>query len=145
MNHNSAPVNCIMLIDDNKIDNFFHERVIRKSASATHVLIKESGEEALLHLKDSAQLQPDIIFLDINMPGMNGWEFIAHYKKMDAEMSNCMIVVMLTTSENPDDVARAKNHGVLAGFKSKPLTNDMLAEVIATYRNRLKNEEAETF
>lgn len=136
MSNSTAPINCIMLIDDNKIDNFFHERVIRKNAAANHIIAKESAEEALLHLKDTSLMQPDVIFLDINMPGMNGWEFIEQYKKMDNEMKNCMIVVMLTTSENPDDIAIAKEYGILTDFKSKPLTSAMLDEVIATVTNR---------
>lgn len=132
MSNSTAPINCIMLIDDNKIDNFFHERVIRKNAAANYIIAKESAEDALLHLQDPSLMQPDVIFLDINMPGMNGWEFIEQYKKMDNEMKS-MIVVMLTTSENPDDLAIARSYGVLADFKSKPLTSDMLQEITASY------------
>ena len=127
-------LNCIMLIDDNKIDNFFHQRVINKCHAAKSVIIKESGEEALEHLKaGSDKQQPDIIFLDINMPGMTGWEFIDHYKMLDQDLQNAMIVVMLTTSENPDDKARAMTQGILADYKSKPLTKEMLQEVLSTY------------
>jgi CheY-like chemotaxis protein len=77
--------------------------------------------------------QPELIFLDINMPGMNGWEFLEHYKQLPEGLQNAMIVVMLTTSENPDDKARAATQGMLADFKSKPLTKEMLEEVINKY------------
>jgi len=127
-------LNCIMLIDDNRIDNFFHERVIKKCNGAQTVIAKESGEEALDHLQaNDGRVQPEVIFLDINMPGMTGWEFIEHYKMLDKSLQNAMIVVMLTTSENPDDKARAKMHGILADFKSKPLTKEMLEEVTESY------------
>lgn len=127
-------LNCIMLIDDNKIDNFFHERVIRKNNAAKEVIAMESGPAALDYLKDRENLlQPELIFLDINMPGMDGWEFIEHYRQLDATLQNAMIVVMLTTSENPDDIARAKTQGILTDFKSKPLTKDMLEDVIVRY------------
>lgn len=129
-------LNCIMLIDDNKIDNFFHERVIRKNNAAHNIIIRESGREALDYLTDTNSLLPDLIFLDINMPGMNGWEFIEHYKLLDPQLQNSMIVVMLSTSDNPDDRAMALTQGILADFKSKPLTKEMLDEVF----NRLYSE-----
>ncbi|MXN92911.1 response regulator [Flavobacterium sp. Sd200] len=128
------PINCIMLIDDNKIDNFFHERVIRKNNAAKIVIAKESGFEALEYLKrGTAEVQPNVIFLDINMPGMNGWEFIEHYKQLEESLQNSMIVVMLSTSDNPDDKALAKTHNILSDFKTKPLTKEMLDEVLIKY------------
>jgi CheY-like chemotaxis protein len=129
----SATLNCIMLIDDNKIDNFFHERVIKKCDAARNVITKESGREALDYITDEDKPQPELIFLDINMPGMNGWEFIEVYKRLDAKFHKSMIVVMLTTSENPDDIDRAMMNGLLADFKSKPLTREMLESVIEKY------------
>ncbi|KGO87810.1 chemotaxis protein CheY [Flavobacterium rivuli WB 3.3-2 = DSM 21788] len=127
-------INCIMLVDDNKIDNFFHERVIRKNNAAKTILTKESGFDAIEYLKKGKDVvQPDVIFLDINMPGMNGWEFIEHYKSLDENLQNSMIVVMLSTSDNPDDRALAKTHQILSDFKTKPLTKEMLDEVLLKY------------
>lgn len=131
-------INCIMLIDDNKVDNFFHERVIRKNNAATIVICKESGQEALDYLlQGDKTVRPNLIFLDINMPGMNGWEFIEHYKKLDPALQKSMIVVMLSTSQNPDDKELAQTYGVFAAFKSKPLTKEMLEEIIDLYINNL--------
>lgn len=129
-------VNCIMLIDDNKDDNFFHERVIRRSNAADIVVVRESGEEALHYLlskNDHPEAHPCLIFLDINMPGMNGWEFIEEYKKLDSELQGKMVVVMLTTSNNPDDRQKASVYNELAGFRTKPLTKEMLDEVLEEY------------
>lgn len=129
-------VNCIMLIDDNKIDNFFHERVIKKCNAANVIIVKESGEDALDHLRAGSEaIQPDVIFLDINMPGMDGWEFIELYKELAEELRTAMIVIMLSTSENPDDRERAKNHGILADYRSKPLTQEILEDILTTYNN----------
>jgi CheY-like chemotaxis protein len=120
-----------MLIDDNKLDNFFHERVIRKTNAAKNIISMSSAQEALDYIRDkNTDTQPDLIFLDINMPGMDGWEFIDQYKKHNLHLQTSIIVVMLTTSENPDDKTRALNDGVLKDFKSKPLTKEMLEELL---------------
>lgn len=128
----SKTVKSIMLIDDNKVDNFFHQRVIRKYDDTIEVITKESGQEALDYLTESTRKHdPDIIFLDINMPGMNGWEFIEHYNELDPKLHNSNIVVMLTTSGNPDDKSIADTYHVVSEFRTKPLTTKMLEEVIS--------------
>lgn len=125
---------CIMLIDDNPDDNFYHERVIKKSNAAETVISETSALEALKYLKskkDDARPRPDLIFLDINMPGMNGWEFLGEYQKLDKDLQGHVIVIMLTTSENPDD--RVKAIKVVPDFRTKPVTPDMLEEIIGMY------------
>lgn len=125
-----------MLVDDNPDDNFFHERVILKNNAAASVVIKQSGKEALEYLKTKhlhSDKHPDLIFTDINMPGMNGWEFIEEYKKLDKALQSLAIVVMLTTSENPDDKLKTQQANLPLDFKTKPLTKTMLDEIIGKY------------
>jgi CheY-like chemotaxis protein len=124
-------LNCIMLIDDNPDDNFFHERVIKKCDAAENVIIMQSASNALEYLKSKPALSPDLIFLDINMPGMNGWEFLEEYNILEKSLHHQVIVIMLTTSENPDDQIRAVN--ITTDFKTKPLTKLMLEEIIASH------------
>jgi len=122
-----------MLIDDNPDDNFFHERVIRKNGAADNVLAMTSAIDALEFLKSKKNTDgthPDLIFLDINMPGMNGWEFLKEYDKLDKLLKSLAIVVMLTTSENPDDKMKSMSSRGISNFKSKPLTKEMLEEII---------------
>lgn len=126
-------LNCIMLIDDNKFDNFYHERIIRMNNKADHIVSYESAIEALHYLKRHEPPHPDLIFLDINMPGMDGWEFLEEYNKLPADLQGKVIVVMLTTSENPDEKARALGVNTLAEFKTKPLTIEMLDEILEKY------------
>ena len=126
----------ILLIDDNPDDNFFHERVIKKNYPDVNVIAIQTGKEALEYLKlrkDHEDLHPDLIFLDINMPGMNGWEFLEEHKKLAKEFQSKAIIVMLTTSDNPDDKMKAKVMNVASDFKTKPLTKEMLAEIIDKY------------
>ncbi|TRW23831.1 response regulator [Flavobacterium zepuense] len=133
-----TPISCIMLIDDNKIDNFFHERVIRKNNAAEIIITKESAIEALAYLKQGNEvIQPNLIILDINMPGMNGWEFLAEYKKIDLDIKNIMVVVMLSVSEDPTNEALALTKGIWATFKSKPVTKEMLEGLDVLYTNHL--------
>ena len=125
-----------MLVDDDPDDNFFHERVIKKSDAANTVIAKQTGMAALEYLtskSDHSDTHPDLIFLDINMPGMNGWEFLEEYNKLDKQLQSHAVVVMLTTSGNPDDRMKAELLSGVSDFKTKPLTREMLAEILGKY------------
>lgn len=125
-----------MLIDDNADDNFFHTRVINQSNAASIIVPKQTAIAALEYLKSKENINgthPDLIFLDINMPGMNGWEFLEEYNKLDKHLRSHAVVVMLTTSDNPDDKLKAEASNVAADFKTKPLTELMLKEIMNKY------------
>jgi len=126
---------CIMLIDDSADDNFFHERAIKKDNPENIVVTRSSVPEALVYLrfKKAGDPHPDIILLDINMPGVNGWEFLGEYDRLDKELKSRAVVVMLTTSANPDDVVRAKSWGCVSELITKPLTPEMVKELIRKY------------
>ncbi len=129
-------LNCILLIDDNPADNEFHEIAIRRAGICDQIKVALDGFEALNYIRqsavDSANFPtPDLIFLDVNMPGMNGFEFLEEYQKLDEEIKSKLVIMMLTTSLNPDDELRAKTYTSLRGFMNKPLTTDTLLELIA--------------
>jgi CheY-like chemotaxis protein len=129
-------IKCIMLVDDNPHDNFFHEREIRKTGGENTVIVKNSGREALDYLssnKIDPDVQPDLIFLDINMPGMNGWEFLKEYSLLDEEIRNGAIVIMLTTSSNSDDMTKAKACGFVLDYITKPLTKEVMEDIASRY------------
>jgi len=123
-------LNCILLIDDDDDDNYFHQIVINEMNITEHIEVALNGEEALIFLKKENQIHPDIIFLDINMPKMNGWEFMEAYKELRADQKAKVVVMMLTTSENPEDKKRAALYPEIIGFNSKPLTDEALAAII---------------
>jgi len=122
-----------MLIDDNPDDNFFHEREIRKSNLVSKVITMNSGMQALQHLRSKAEPHADLIFLDINMPGMNGWEFLIEYNQLDRALQGYAIVMMLTTSQNPDDKAKAEVSGNISEYITKPLTKEILKDIVDKY------------
>ena len=129
----NTKLRCIMLIDDNPHDNFFHERTIKKYDINSIVISKSSGTEALEYLKSQKEPHSDLIFLDINMPGMNGWEFLREYNLLDEELKSRTIIVMLTTSDIPNDIAKAKKWSVVVEYITKPLTIEMMLEISNRY------------
>lgn len=136
-------LNCILLVDDDAEDNHFHQMVINEMNITEHVEIALNGVEALNFLKKENQTHPDIIFLDINMPKMNGWEFMEAYKELRADQKAKIVVVMLTTSENPKDKKRAGEFSDIFGFNSKPLTEEMINGILE--RNFQKNKNEPTY
>ncbi len=121
-----------MLVDDNIDDNFFHEREIKKSNLENIVITKNSGLDGLTYLKSQKENKgphPDLIFLDINMPGMNGWEFLQEYNGLDKELQCKAVIIMLTTSENPADEARAKEWNFVSDYVTKPLTKKLMKDI----------------
>lgn len=127
---------CIMLVDDNKYDNFFHEREIKKIDLETEIIVKKSGIEALEYLNsltDSGNTKPDLIFLDINMPGMNGWEFLDEYSKLERDIQCGIVIIMLTTSDDPESIARAMSWSCVADYMVKPLIRENIKEIYHKY------------
>src|SRR6266542_549835 len=89
-----------------------------------------NGLEALAYLKIENQVPPEIIFLDINMPKMNGWEFLDRYKHLDKQQKAKVVIMILTTSANPDHIKRAKEIEEVTGYETKPLDKEMLKEIL---------------
>jgi len=125
-------LNTILLIDDDKNDNFYHEREIIKANPGLSVITKTSGMEALEYLK-SNQSKPDLIFLDINMPIWDGWAFLLEYSQLDKDIQDGIIIMVLTSSRNPTDELRAKAWGFVSGFIIKPLSKEIMANIIVKY------------
>lgn len=134
-------LNCILLIDDDEPTNFISQMLIENADCTENINIVQSGKEALNYLTGSSDYEgennilprPDLIFLDINMPGMSGWEFLDKYNKLEQKRKNEIIIVMLTTSINPDDELKANEMKLVSGFESKPLTQEKLNRILQKY------------
>ena len=123
-------LNCILLVDDDPDDNFYHQIIINEMNIVNHIDIVINGIEAIAYLKKENQIPPEIIFLDLNMPKMNGWEFLEQYKHLNIAQKAKVLIVILTTSANPDHIKRAKEIQEVTGFETKPLTKELMLEIL---------------
>jgi CheY-like chemotaxis protein len=134
-------LNCVLLIDDDEPTNFLTKMVLEEAGCTEHIHIEESGQAALDFLSRSGIKKedeetsscPDLIFVDINMPAMNGWEFMEHYSSLEKHKKGKIVMVMLTTSLNPDDRQKAEHIKDISGFETKPLNPEKLNQILQKY------------
>jgi CheY-like chemotaxis protein len=105
---------------------------LEQAGCTRQIRVAQSGQEALDYLQH-AGARPDLIFLDINMPAMDGWEFLEKYRSLPPARKADIILIMLTTSLNPDDEKRTLAIPEVAGFENKPLSQDQLDNVLKKY------------
>lgn len=123
-------MNCILLIDDNADDNSYNQIIIEKMNIADNVHVAEDGLEALKFLSENNQEPPELILLDINMPKMNGWEFLEAYKSLNDNKDVAKNVVVLATTLTPEDSRKAAAIPGVSILNTKPLTAEMMNDIL---------------
>ncbi len=136
----SSTLKSILLIDDDEISNLFNKIFISKLDLDVKVEVALDGAKAMDFLKErglnSEQplLEPCLLLLDLRMPTMNGWEFLEAYDKvLNDEAKRCIVVVVLTTSEDEGDVVKAMNNPHIREIIKKPLSESKFNKLIKRF------------
>lgn len=126
---------CIVLVDDDPINNMINVKMIERSFSFVKIKVFTNPNEALDQLKKWAASEtenfPGLILLDINMPQIDGWEFLEEFEKLPAYLLDKCTVIMLSSSIDRKDIERSKTFKTVKDFISKPLSQHNL-EIIAS-------------
>lgn len=125
-------IDSVMLVDDNDTDNFIHKRVIELTGFCKTIIVKNSGKSALDYLeanKFNPELLPSIIFLDINMPIVDGFVFLFEYENFPDELKNKCKIVILSSSDSKRDIDRIVDNEYVINFITKPLSDEALIKL----------------
>jgi CheY-like chemotaxis protein len=123
----------ILLVDDDEINNFISIKLIKKALISTEIMACLNGKFAIDQLvsiqkKDPNQL-PDYILLDINMPIMNGWEFLDEYKRLNIDPLGKSKIFIISSSVFSNDINKARSYPLVKSFVSKPLSVEKIKEM----------------
>ncbi len=122
----------VMLVDDNDTDNFISKRIIELAEFAERVEVKRSGKSALEYLAEHANNPaniPSLIFLDINMPIVNGFVFLYEYEQLSSVIHEKCQIAVLSSSDTKRDIDRMLDNKFVIKFITKPLSEESLAEL----------------
>lgn len=139
---NLKKTDCVLLVDDEKINNYLNAQIIKKISEKIVVRCVMNGQEALEYITHSGNYSeyqshplPKIIFLDINMPKMNGWEFLNEYSKLPEQIKDDIVITMLTASINPDDKKKACSYQEVSDYINKPVSMNTFSTILSKYFN----------
>jgi CheY-like chemotaxis protein len=119
-----------IVIDDDPVNNMICKYTIASFAPTASIRLFTEPEKALSYIQQEYQNctsdRETSLFLDINMPTMSGWEFLEQYRLLEGKMHSQIDIFILSSSIDPEDMAHAKNHPLVEGYYSKPLSKETL-------------------
>ena len=132
----------ILLIDDDEATNFLTEFTIRRAGLDVQIEKVYNAQDGLDFLCCEGKFvhhlnkcDPQLIFLDLNMPGIDGWDFLNDYQQLKVKHHLNPVIIILTTSLNPDDMLKSKQFKDVKGFLNKPLSKEIILSIVGQYFN----------
>ena len=133
MNSQTHPIS-ILLVDDDEINNFISIKLIKKAVDNADIKACLNGRFAIDELseiqKEDPDKLPDFILLDINMPIMNGWEFLDEYKRLHIDPLGKSKIYIISSSVFSNDISKARSYPLVRNFVSKPLSVEKIKEML---------------
>jgi response regulator of citrate/malate metabolism len=121
----------VMLVDDNGIDNFVNKTMIRQNFT-DNIVIKNTVKEALDYMekeRDKIQNIPDLIFLDINLPALSGFDFLKEYENFSASVKNKSKIIILSSSDEPENIGQMMDNKYVKDYLIKPLSQEAIKKI----------------
>ncbi len=123
----------LIFIDDSPLDHFILKRILSKYQLEYEVICTANGAEVISFLeqnKGDANKLPDVILVDLYMPGFDGWNFLDSVKHLYSSLSKSVRIYILSSSINPQDIEKSKQYSCLRAFIFKPITKEVLEKHI---------------
>jgi len=122
----------ILYIDDDNITSFIFKKVCSVlNRTNLEINIAQNGKEALDYIKNHKI--PKLIFVDLNMPVMDGWEFLDHFKEINDKQENKSVTVIVSSTLNPEEIEKSKKYNSVVKFISKPITTKLVEDLLDKY------------
>lgn len=131
-------IDTFCLVDDDDLYQFTTIHLLKKTDLVNKIIVFSNGLKAINFLKDEAGNKeniPDILFLDVNMPVMDGWEFLEEYLLIKPMMPKTVVIYMVSSSVDERDVLKAKSISTLSGYLVKPISSKNIMDVILEILN----------
>lgn len=129
------------MIDDDEGSNYISHSIIKEANCVVNIKIEEKAKIGLDYLIASSEMMngvnpfpfPDLIFLDIYMPAMSGWDFLAEYKELKTKLSHTPVIILHSVVDNPVDRLKARDIKEIAEVQNKPMTSEMINSIVHKY------------
>jgi CheY-like chemotaxis protein len=119
----------ILLVDDDSIANFLIEKIVQSTGLARNIYKALNGKEALTFFQDEKDesVLPEVVLLDLNMPIMNGFEFLKAFHSL--QLKENVLIILVTSSSNPSDIEQAKSLGIRY-YLTKPISAETIKSIM---------------